>query len=297
MKKLLTLTLTAGISISVNANNLLPWDGQSSNTVRTDRNEYRVSINLDPSEVAYTLDGQALTFINVNNGERFSIIEPGEDNYLSYLTQVSFNRNSDVWNRDFVWHTSACVSSRNSQGTSGDDYIEDTIGAACYSRDYAHIFDNMFVETFEGRDYILAYNGDDQIIAGDDVDDIYGGEGNDRLFAGAGDDFVYAGEGDDLIVGGEGNDDLYGEAGDDLYVFSGQFGLDYIFESQSGNDTIRFLDYRARDISVSRVGNDLELYLDADNYIVVRDHYYSDEYAIENIVFAKGRSLQKGRDF
>ncbi|MGK0445322.1 MAG: hypothetical protein ACJA1U_002265 [Bermanella sp.] len=299
MKKMMGLILSSTLTMSVFASTPIFWDGQDSLVTSTDRNGYRVVIqDLDSSEVTFTLDGQALTFTNVQNGESISIKEPGEDNFLTYLQSVEFTGPvATQWSRAFVWTNSGCVSRADALGTNGDDFIEDAIDESCYSRDYAGIFNNMFVDALAGNDYILGNNGHDQVIAGTGDDTVYGDEGNDRLYGGSGADYLYGNQGDDLLVGGTGYDDLYGDEGNDTYVFSTGFGIDYIYENQGANDTIKLLDYRFRDVEVTRVGDDLEIYIDADNYIIIRDHYYRDDYAIEAITFKRGKTLTSGTDF
>jgi len=86
----------------------------------------------------------------------------------------------------------------------------------------------------------MTWAGDDQgnIFYGEEGDDlIEGNGGNDFLFGhggadsidgGSGNDYIVAGSGDDTLVGGEGDDTLVGGAGGDVFIF----------DSNSGNDTI-----------------------------------------------------------
>ena len=297
-KSIAAITLSSLASISY-ANAQYVWDGEQSVVVQTDRSAYSIDIKgLDHSQVAYTLDGQILTFINLNNGQSLSVQEPGEDNLLNFLQAVSFN---DVprtqWSRNKVFYNVACVSRYDAEATEGNDYIEDAIDEPCYSRDYTAIFNNMFVYALAGDDYILGNNGNDQIIGGDDNDTVYGDSGDDRIYGGNGSDYLYGNSGNDLLVGGAGSDDIYGGAGNDEYVFSADFGRDYVYESAGENDVVRLLDYRARDVSISRVGDDLEIYVNRDTYLLVRGHYAAADYAIEKIEFSKGKTLIAGIDF
>lgn len=95
-----------------------------------------------------------------------------------------------------------------------------------------------------GQDYLEGGNGDDRVYGGTSRDDVFGGGGNDRvygddandnLFGGSGNDRMYGGNGNDQITGGAGDDTMYGDAGDDVFVFSGAFGDDWIYDFTAGD--------------------------------------------------------------
>src|SRR5690606_4565961 len=63
--------------------------------------------------------------------------------------------------------------------------------------------------------------------------------GADTLRGGAGSDVLLGGAGGDELDGGEGRDYLYGGAGSDTYVFTGDFGNDWINDGDgSGQITV-----------------------------------------------------------
>ena len=65
--------------------------------------------------------------------------------------------------------------------------------------------------------------------AGDDL--LMGLAGADKLNGKAGSDLLVGGDGVDTLDGGDGSDYLYGGAGADTYVFSGDFGSDWIVDA------------------------------------------------------------------
>ena len=112
-----------------------------------------------------------------------------------------------------------------------------------------------------GNDTIYGHGGNDLIISGPDDDEVYGEDGNDTITAGDGDDFVRGGrgndftnlgagndyydevesDGNDTINGGAGNDTIYGGEGADMFVFSGDWGSDIIFDFEPGTDIIKLV--------------------------------------------------------
>lgn len=79
----------------------------------------------------------------------------------------------------------------------------------------------------------------DSATGGDGHDLLMGLEGADTLQGKAGSDLLVGGDGGDQLDGGEGRDYLYGGAGSDTYVFSGDFGNDWINDSDgSGQITV-----------------------------------------------------------
>ncbi|MCL4771821.1 MAG: hypothetical protein KJZ76_15985, partial [Burkholderiaceae bacterium] len=73
--------------------------------------------------------------------------------------------------------------------------------------------------------------GADTFTGGDKDDLLLGGEGGDTLNGGSGSDKLYGGVGDDTLDGGTGSDTLVGGAGTDTYRFQGDWGVDFIEDS------------------------------------------------------------------
>ncbi|RMF38788.1 MAG: hypothetical protein D6754_06790 [Alphaproteobacteria bacterium] len=89
-----------------------------------------------------------------------------------------------------------------------------------------------------GADRLIGANGDDQLFGGYHGDVLSGGSGDDRLFGSTGADRLRGDSGFDWLDGGMGADWLFGGAGSDIFVFSGRFGNDLIFDFNPGQDLI-----------------------------------------------------------
>jgi len=98
----------------------------------------------------------------------------------------------------------------------------------------------------------------DGVVGSDQGDNLTGGAGNDVLMGMKGSDILVGGGGTDILVGAEGNDILdggsgpdylYGGAGLDRYRFSGDFGGDWITDSdgQGVIDVVGFGELKGQD--------------------------------------------------
>ncbi len=179
----------------------------------------------------------------------------------------------------------------------------------------------MYVIGTSGNDTITGTDNAD-IIYGMDGDDILiGGAGDDYLSGGNGNDLLIGGDGNDTMDGGEGDDEMQGGYGDDIYIYDGQ-GKDVIIDERwvkiarqewyqsgwwifktwkyrwvyqdklvdAGNDTVIFGDdVNEKDISISRLGNDLIFELkNTDDKLTIKNWYTTTEQRVENFIFADG---------
>ncbi|MEM1039943.1 MAG: tandem-95 repeat protein [Pseudomonadota bacterium] len=81
--------------------------------------------------------------------------------------------------------------------------------------------------------------GDDRIFTSNGNDILRGGSGNDTLVAAGGDDTLEGGSGDDTLTGGAGADVHNGGSGvDTASYFSASAGIDLLFSSTNGADSI-----------------------------------------------------------
>ncbi|MCC5833759.1 MAG: hypothetical protein JJU20_03415, partial [Opitutales bacterium] len=86
---------------------------------------------------------------------------------------------------------------------------------------------NDTIVTGAGNDIVHAGGGNNSISTNAGNDIIYGGDGNDSINAGSGDDIIYVGSGNNVLNGGSGND---------TYIFTGDFGNNFIVETDSTTD-------------------------------------------------------------
>lgn len=121
--------------------------------------------------------------------------------------------------------------------------------SAHFIRSYAQDATGWHIQSGTGALNWSASSSDNQAaVGGAESDSATGGEGHDLLMGlegadtlqgKAGSDLLVGGDGADQLDGGEGRDYLYGGAGSDTYVFTGDFGNDWINDSDgSGQITV-----------------------------------------------------------
>jgi Ca2+-binding RTX toxin-like protein len=190
----------------------------------------------------------------------------------------------------------------------GDDLVLSVKGSADKITVYSHFAnENYAIDAVRFADSVVwdksdisnAINGGGQVIQGTDGDEvIQGTNGDDTLSGGAGNDKLYGEAGADTLSGGKGNDTLEGGAGNDTYQFSRGDGQDTILDrdEKAGNkDTLQFVEGIApQDVLVTRSNDDLVLSIEGSaDQIVVKNHFSSENYAIEEIQFANGEVWDK----
>lgn len=112
---------------------------------------------------------------------------------------------------------------------------------------------------------------------------------SDLLSGGGGSDYLDSADGDDTLDGGPGDDRLLGGGGDDTYAFGRGYGRD-IAADTAGNDRVLLTGaLRVSDVSLARIGNDLEIALvgTADRLRLV-DWYLGTASRIETLQFEDG---------
>lgn len=175
---------------------------------------------------------------------------------------------------------------------------------------------NDFIDGGQGRDRIISDGGNNTIIGGLGNDYIQTQNGADTISAGAGSDYISAGNGDDTIMAGsegsmgndsmmgyvaEDNDSIFGGYGNDTYVYEGNFGQDYIYDS-GGSDTLRFNTLSKNDVEfeAERTGShpysDLKIKVKGSDDLIEIQHFFRGEdpsinYAIEKFVFDDGTEV------
>ena len=103
----------------------------------------------------------------------------------------------------------------------GDQFAVVTLGTSAS--------DSVNESAATGAVYVNAGQGDDEIR---------GSKYSDFLVGGAGSDWIWGGAGADTILGGGGNDWMTGGGGADVFLFTGNDGMDTILDFKSGVDKI-----------------------------------------------------------
>lgn len=165
---------------------------------------------------------------------------------------------------------------------------------------------NDIISALAGDDTIYAGYGDDVVNGGDGNDILHGESGNNQLLGDAGNDSLYGAQGTDMLNGGAGNDILEGSTGNDTYLFASGFGVDTIYDNDSGQgnslDAVEFAaGIASEDVVVRRLSNgDLGLSLIGTSDKLTIQQFFSNYYrnsswntgansnAIEEIRFADG---------
>lgn len=122
-----------------------------------------------------------------------------------------------------------------------------------------------------GDDHIEGGTGSDRLSGGQGNDTLDGGNGRDILRGGRGDDQVSGGAGRDLLFGGRGNDVLDGGAGED-HLFGGEGADQFVFNLQSGNDTIFDFETGVDKLDFSQTGlsfDDLDISTDCSGAVTI----------------------------
>ena len=141
----------------------------------------------------------------------------------------------------------------------------------------------------------LAAAGFNRLEGSTDNDILLGGGGNDLLDGGDGNDSLSGGSGDDILIGGLGNDTLDGGAGSDRYLFAVEDGTDTISDydpSTAYSDTVVFGEgIVASAFALSKRGNDLQVRLNENDSLILKNWFASMQYRIERFEFADGTVL------
>lgn len=167
----------------------------------------------------------------------------------------------------------------------GSDAVESLEGTSA-----AEVF-----SSFGGNDEVYAGSGSDAVDGGEGDDTLDGEAGDDTLSGAAGADELYGYDGRDVLDGGVGDDDLYGERGSDTYVFSGEFGYDYLedYDTSYGTDVARFEDVRSTGVTFSRSGSHLLITVTGTaRRVKILSYFYSQAYRVEELQFADGVTLR-----
>ncbi len=258
------------LSASRNSATEVIWDGAADKKVSVSYPVYIKLTTLRSYDVYLSISGgYYFNIINALNGKMLIETEPGEDNYISYVTAIEF-ADGVIWNKSAYWGriaTADFTAKYTYTGTTAADTYQD--GARRLDYNFSTILSNGLIDGGAGNDTL------------------YGNDGNDILLGGAGADKLYGVNGNNFIDGGIGNDDLYGSANDDAYVFRGSFGYDYITEI-GGTDVVIFADINRSAATITKSSSDLMITVTTANKVKVIGFFSDISKQVESIRFKDG---------
>ncbi len=129
------------------------------------------------------------------------------------------------------------------------------------------------INTGDGSDIVNLGNGNNIVDLGNNNDQITVGTGNNEINLGSGDDIITTSGGDNIIEGGQGDDVLTGNEGNNTYVYNLGDGNDTINEA-GGEDIIEFKDLRAKDVTLSKDNDNLNILIKGTGHIVAITNYF-----------------------
>ncbi|MDQ1924587.1 putative Ig domain-containing protein [Massilia pseudoviolaceinigra] len=136
------------------------------------------------------------------------------------------------------------------------------------------------------------------ILASDGNDTLSGGGGNDTLVAGMGNSVLNAGSGTNTLVAGIGQTTMNGNgktagAGITTYEYDAGDGLTTIVDGGAGDILALGGGIAASVVKVMRTGNDLQLMIEGNKAVIVRDYFLTAVPTLGKIVFADGTFLDQ----
>ncbi|WP_307731951.1 putative Ig domain-containing protein [Massilia antarctica] len=136
------------------------------------------------------------------------------------------------------------------------------------------------------------------ILANDGNDTLSGGGGNDTLVAGMGNSVLIAGSGVNTLVAGIGNTTMTGNgktagAGVTTYEYEAGDGLTTIVDGAAGDILALVGGIAANVVKVIRAGADLQIMVNGEKAVMVKDYYLTPTPTLGKIVFADGSFLDQ----
>jgi Ca2+-binding RTX toxin-like protein len=233
--------------------------------------EILMGAGIDAGDITLSRAGAEDLVIDIDTGSQTGRI----------IIENHFTTNGVVEQIEFSDTSTLALTTQNwtISGTSGNDYLygvkagggtTDTIyGGAGHDVIYGYTGDDTLYGE-DGNDAIYGHTGGGSST----TDTMYGGNGNDYIEGSSAIDIIHDGAGDDVAVGGSGNDEYHYTSGHDTYDDSN--GTDEIFlpTGFSSAGTVYY-----------KIGNTLQIVLDAGNSITIPDYYAGTQYQIETLDF------------
>jgi len=185
-------------------------------------------------------------------------------------------------------------------GSGNDTYIVDKLPSGLFNLipgDTVTEYYNDGMDTVESSvTYTLGSNVENLALAG--ISEINGtGNSLDNVLSGNSAINTLTGNaGNDILEGAQGNDILNGGSGSDTYLFGNADGLDTINETTgiSGDiDALKLTDAATTDPVIVKQGNDLYVFMDADNYMKIAGEFQQANYGIERLEVSDGHYITR----
>ncbi len=153
--------------------------------------------------------------------------------------------------------------------------------------------------------YTISDNVENMTLTGTDAIDgtgnvldnrIIGNTAANTLSGQAGNDYLSGGAGADILNGGEGNDTLTGGDGSDTYLFGNNDGRDRINETAgiTGDiDALKLTEATITEPVIVKDGNNLYVFIDANNYVRVASEFQATNYGIERLEVSDGHYITR----
>lgn len=234
-----------------------------------DADKIRFGSGISSGHITLTRVGNWDLVIDINTGTQTGRI----------VIEDQFNHNASVETLDYNGTSTASLVNRawTMYGTSGADTLYGVLSGGLLTDTIYGQGGNDTIYSDTGNDIVYGGDGDDYIEGGDGVDTLYGDAGNDTIYGSSGNDVIHGGAGDDTLDGGGGSDNYHYISGKDTIVETS--GTDKIILNSVWNGvTPEYL----------RIGSDLRLQFDLNNYITIQDHFAS---YVETLQYANGMTV------
>jgi len=185
-------------------------------------------------------------------------------------------------------------------GSGNDTYIVDKLPSGLFNLipgDTVTEYYNDGMDTVESSvTYTLGSNVENLTLTGTSEINGTGNSLNNVLSGNGAANTLTGNAGTDILEGAQGNDILNGGSGSDSYLFGNADGLDTINETTGigGDiDALKLTEAATTDPVIVKQGNDLYVFMDADNYMKIVGEFQQANYGIERLEVSDGHYITR----
>jgi len=185
-------------------------------------------------------------------------------------------------------------------GSGNDTYIVDKLPSGLFNLipgDTVTEYYNDGMDTVESSvTYTLGSNVENLTLTGTSRINGTGNSLNNVLTGNGVSNTLTGNYGNDTLGGGAGNDILNGGLGSDTYLFGNADGLDTINEIsgiRGDIDALKLTEAATTDPVIVKQGNDLYVFMDADNYMKIAGEFQQANYGIERLEVSDGHYITR----